>query len=64
MRASRPPRIYYSHVALVSSIREPSSFFFSRRGEWDALMEDNYVWVIVTFKRLMTNFETVMDSYL
>jgi len=41
VRASRPPRIYYSHVALVSSIREPSSFFFSRRGEWDALMEDD-----------------------
>jgi hypothetical protein len=47
MRVSIPPRRYANHIALATSICEPSSCFEEVR--CDALMEENDVWVTVGY---------------
>jgi hypothetical protein len=62
MRESINPRRYANHIALATSICDPSKYFDEAR--CDALMEENDVWVIVPFEELVVDFEIVTDSNL
>ena len=62
MRIRIPPRRYANQNALATSICEPSSG--SDEVRFDALMEENDVWVTFPFQGPVIDSETTADSNL
>jgi hypothetical protein len=60
VRENTAPRRYANHVALTSSIGEPSNY--SKEVSCDALMEESVVWEIVLFGGLVIYSKTTTAS--
>ena len=62
IRMSLTHRRYANHIALATSICEPSNCFEEVR--CDALMEENDVWVTFPFQQPIIESKTTANSYL